>query len=129
MIHAAALFSSLASLGLICLIYACNVLAPRDSWLRAEWLASILLSLLTGLFPLALAASLTGLWGAISEGITLGAILSASADLTSLAATIATVVVFRAILKANAASRANPDNITPRPTKPHVASRVMKKAA
>ncbi|MBT8415815.1 MAG: hypothetical protein KJO42_00085, partial [Silicimonas sp.] len=113
MIHAAALFSSLASLGLICLIYAFNVQAPRDSWLRAEWFASILLSLLTGLFPLALAASLTGLWGVISEGITLVAILAASADLTGLAAIVTTVVVFRAILKANAASQDALDKITP----------------
>ncbi|MGK7652814.1 hypothetical protein ACSQ76_10500 [Roseovarius sp. B08] len=132
MIHAAALFSSLASLALAFLIYSCHVLASRDSRLRAEWLTSIFLSLLTGLFPLSLAASVTGLWDVFSAGITLDAIIAASADLASLATLTATVIVFRSMLKANAASRAVPSNIMPLPplgTDSHVGTTAMKDGA
>lgn len=132
MIHAAALFSSLVSLGLISAIYACTVLSPQGSWLRTEWFTSILLSLLTGLFPLGLAASLTGLWGALAGGLALGAAPGAIADLVSLAAVVATVAVFRATLKANAAPREAPDNVSPlspRPAGPPHAAGTVKKAA
>ncbi|MHA6346605.1 hypothetical protein [Roseivivax sp. CAU 1761] len=118
MIHTAALFASIASFGLICAIYFCNFMAPRGSWLRTEMLASILLSLLTGLFPLALAASLVGLWTALTGGVSLGAILSAGTDLVSIATVIATGLVFRRAVKATYGRPVEPDNVAPFPAPP-----------
>ena len=66
--HAAALLSSLASLGLVCAIYACNILSRPGSPWRSEILAMILLALLTGIFPLAATASLVGLWDVLTGG-------------------------------------------------------------
>jgi hypothetical protein len=119
MIHTAALVSSLAALGLTCAIHACTILAPRDSWLRAEVLTAILLSLLTGFFPLALGAALFGLWQALSAGALLASVLAGGADLLSLAAVVASVVVFRATLRAGLRQRlAAAASVTPFPPRP-----------
>ena len=102
MIHTAALASGLASLGVVLALYACHVMSPRGSWVRGEVPQSILLSLLTGLFPLALGTSLTGLWLAVSEGLALSSVLEAGTDLVSLGAVLATIAMLRITLVAKA---------------------------
>jgi len=135
MIHAAAFFSSLASLVLIFAIHACNNLVPRGSWLRAEVVTAILLSLLTGLYPIAVTAALTGLWQGVAGSLSGGAALSPAAigaDLASLAAVIATALVFRHTLKAGAVRRRASDNVTPltpRPDAPRPGPQTMRRAA
>lgn len=132
MLHTAALAASLTSLGLVCAIYFCNILSRPGSWFRGEMLAMILLSLLTGLFPLAFAASLAGLLGALTGGVTLAAFLSAGIDLVSVGAVIATMIMFRALVKATYRTASGPGTITPltpRPPQAGSASRPLKKAA
>lgn len=98
--HTVAIVSSLISLGLACALYACNVLTRPGSWLRNDMLAATFLSLLTGLFPLAVAATVAGLWQALTGGISLVAVLSAGADLVAVGAILTTTFVFRAVVKA-----------------------------
>jgi predicted membrane protein len=100
MLHTAAIFAGLASLCLISATYYINIYSSKDSWLRASVIAMILLSLLTGLFPLAAAASVAGLWEILSGGLSWAAVLSAGVDLLAVATVLATVVVFRALVKA-----------------------------
>jgi cation transporter-like permease len=116
--HAAAIAASLASLGLVCAIYYCNILARPSSWLRSEMLAMILLSLLTGLFPLAVTAAIAGLWQALTGGISVIALVSAGADLAAVAAILASIWVFRALVEATYRIRVGPDNVTPLSPKP-----------
>lgn len=127
--HTVALVASLASLGLVCAIYYCNILARPGSWLRGDMLAMILLSLLTGLFPLALAAGLAGLLNALSGGISAAAVLSAGADLTGLGAVLATVVVFRALVRATYRKQPVTTNVTPLTPSSGPAPRKIRKAA
>ncbi len=115
MIHTAALGASLISLGLVLALYACHILAPRGSWVQGEVPQSILLSLLTGFFPLGLATSLTGLWQAVSGGASLTAILAAGTDLVSMGAVVATVVMLRITLVA----KGRIDAGLPRAAAPH----------
>lgn len=98
--HTVAIVSSLTSLGLACALYVCNVLTRPGSWLRSDMLAATFLSLLTGLFPLAIAATAVGLWQALTGGISLVAMLSAGADLVAVGAILTTAFVFRAIVNA-----------------------------
>lgn len=111
--HAIALVASLTSLGLVCVLYYCSVHARPRSWLRGDMLAMILVAFLTGLFPLALISALLGLWGAISGVSSAASVLPAGADLASLGAIVATIVVFRALVKANSARLAEPANVAP----------------
>ena len=97
--HAAAILSSLGSLGLVCAIYACNILSRPGSPWRSEILAMILLALLTGIFPLAATASLVGLWEVLTGGLTVTALLAAGADLAAVAACVAAIWVFRALVR------------------------------
>lgn len=118
MYHSVALAASLASLGLICAIYYCNILARPSSWLRSEMLAMILLSVLTGLFPLAVTASIAGFSRALSDGISVMALISGGADLAAVAAILASVWVFRALVKATYRNQVGPNNITPLTPRP-----------
>lgn len=116
--HSVALAASLASLALICAIYYCNILSRPSSWLRSEMLAMILLSLLTGLFPLAVTAAIAGLWQALTGGPSVIALVSAGADLAAVAAIMVGVWVFRALVRATYRNRVEPDNVTPLSPKP-----------
>lgn len=116
--HTVALASSLASLGLICAIYYCNIFARPSSWLRSEMLAMILLSVLTGLFPLAVTAAIAGLWQALTGGLSVIALISAGADLAAVAAIVVCVWVFRALVKATYRVKVEPNNVTPLSPKP-----------
>jgi hypothetical protein len=130
--HSAALFASIASLGLICAIYYCNILSRRDSLLRSDTLAMILLALLTGMFPLALTASLVGLWMTLSAGFSVAAFLSAGVDLASFGAVAATIIVGRILVKATYRTENEPDNVTPltpRPVSTGPARRTRRMAA
>lgn len=116
--HTVALAASLASLGLVCAIYYCNVLARPTSRLRSETLAMILLALLTGLFPLAAAATIAGLWQALTGGVSLVALVAGGADLAAVAAILASVWVFRALVRATYRTQGGPHRITPLSPKP-----------
>ncbi|WP_323768840.1 hypothetical protein [Marinovum sp.] len=90
-------------------------------------MGSILLSLWTGLLPLALAGSLVGLWAVIAGDVSMTAILATGADLLSFSLVIATVRVFRVTIKASYAQPAAPTNVTPfapRPVGPGAGLRV-----
>ena len=130
--HVIAVFASLASLGLICAIYYCTLRARPGSWLRSELIAMIQISLFTCLLPLALAAALVGLWEAFSGGISVAAVLSSGADLASLGASLVTMLIFRALVKATFSRHSGPTNITPlvpkSPSPAPTASRVRKAA-
>jgi hypothetical protein len=103
--HTAAVFASVTSLGLICMIYYCNILSPKGSWLRNDVIATILLSLLTGLFPLAVVASLFGLWKVAAGGLSPTAILAAGADMLAIGAIVTAYCVSRALVKATYRTR------------------------
>lgn len=113
-----AIAASLASLGLICAIYYANILARPNSPMRSEMLAMIFLSVLTGLFPLAVTATIVTLWQALTGGVSVVALLSAGADLVAVAAILASVWVFRALVKATYRTKAAPDTTTPLSPKP-----------
>lgn len=119
MLHSSiGLMAGLASLGLICAIYYCNIRAPERSWLRSEMVAMVLLALLVGLFPLALGASVYELWAAQAGGLSLSWLEQSGLNLAGLAAVLATVLVLRATLKATWRNRSMGDNVTPFPTRP-----------
>ena len=111
--HVAAIAASLIALGLIGAIYYCNIIARPGSWARSEMLGMILLSLFTGLFPLAVAASAVGLWEAFTQGAGLKSALFATTDLVAIAGIVATVLVFRALLRATYRTSKTPNNVTP----------------
>ncbi|SDI69840.1 hypothetical protein SAMN04488026_100610 [Aliiruegeria lutimaris] len=65
------------------------------------------------MFPLGFAGSLIGFSGGLADGISVAAMLSAVADLVSLGAAIATVLVFRSLVKATYRKARDPGNVTP----------------
>lgn len=132
--HLIALGTSLASLALIGAIYYCNVLSSPRSWLRSDMLGMIFLSILTGVLPIALTSSVVGLWRAFANGIDMNAFVSAGFDLAGMAGVIATLMVFRTLIRIAHRNHAAPSNVTPltpRPAAPRGTrgTRQMKKAA
>lgn len=128
--HTIALLASLASLGLTCALYYCNITARPGSFLRSEMLTMMLLAFLTGILPLAIGASLVGLWKVVTGGLSFAAILAAGADLLAIGALVIMTFVFRALVKATRHSRTGPSSFQPpaRPTgTPQTSS--MRKAA
>lgn len=109
----ATIATSLVSLALVSAIYYCNIRARPGSWLRGDMLAMILLAMLTGLYPPAAAATVVSLWKTVSGEFGLDAVLSAGVELASLAAVIATALVFRALVKATYRARRAPTTLTP----------------
>ena len=116
--HAAAILSSLGSLGLVCAIYACNILSRPGSPWRSDILAMILLALLTGIFPLAATASLVGLWDVLTGGLTIAALVAAGADLVAVAACLAAIWVFRALVRETYRAPAPTGTAVPDPGSP-----------
>lgn len=109
--HTVALLASLTSLGLVCAIYFCNITSRPQSWLRSEMLTMILLSLFTGVFPIAIFGAMAGIWSVISGGLSLAAVLGAGADLLAIAAIGATFVIFRATARASYHAYKNTANV------------------
>lgn len=132
MLHSAALSSSLTALGLTCAIYYCNVQSPQKSWLRSEMIGMILLAVLTGVFPLAASATAAAMWQVVSGGLSLQSLLSAGFDIGSLAAVVATVMIFAATVRATPRTPVRPNNVTPlkpRTVAPRSSGGKMRKAA
>lgn len=111
--YLAALISSLACLAIVSTIYYCNIRAHPDSRLCSEVFAMMLLAFLTGLFPLALATSVAGFWDIVTGGLSLASVLSAGVELVSVGATVATIIVFRALVKATYRKSDGGADITP----------------
>lgn len=92
-----AIITSLISLGAISAIYGCRRFSRPGSWMRGELIDMILISLLAGFFPLALTASVMGIWGTLddlSTGFSLSALQSAGLDVLGLVFVLLTLVIF-----------------------------------
>ena len=127
----AALAASLGSLALVTGMYFCNIRARPASWLKSEVLAMILLALLTGLFPFACAMSLVGLWDLLFNAGPTSTAVAAGGNLASLAILVATIAIFRALVRATY-RQGVPDRVapfTPRPLDPGATPRSVKRAA
>lgn len=127
--HIVSVAASLASFGLICATYYCNIRARRQSWFRSEMLAMILLSLFTGLFPLAVAASVVGLWEVLTEDGSIESFLLGGTDLLAVVLIVSTLVVIRAIVRATYPTRTDPDNVLPLSPRPAAKTAIRRKAA
>lgn len=113
MLHTAAIIASFSSLGLICAIYYSNFLSRPGSWLRADISAAIQISFLVGLFPIGLAASVVGLWQALTGGVSLAALMVAGTDVLSFAASIATMLLFRETVRKTYRLPTDPTRVSP----------------
>lgn len=132
MLHTAALFTGLASLALISLLYAIELHAPKHSALRDDSVLMIVVSLLIGAFTMAVAECLVGLRPLMAGGLSLETAVAAGSELVALAGVLLTMVVFRALVVAIRRRRVVPDNVTPltpRPAAPDAPPPTMKKAA
>ena len=112
------LAASLGSLGLVCAIFYCNIIARPNSWLGSEMLAMILLSLLVEVYPVGLFGPVVGLWNVGTAGLSAASVVSAGADILGLCAAVATAVVFRSLVKATNRKERGPGNITPLSPRP-----------
>ena len=81
MLHTIALGAAIVSLGLLSAIYFCNFMSRPTSALRSEVVSMILISLLTGIFTLAVTATLVGFWFSLSGGVSMAALLDAGTDI------------------------------------------------
>ncbi len=137
MLHSIALVTGLASLALTGALFFINLRTRPDSWMRGELVASVLLPLLTGFFPLATATGLLGLWSLATGGLGAIALGAAGADLVGLAAVVATVLLFRKLVIETNRRAAEPSNViplapqpeTPRPVSPRKPEGPRRKAA
>lgn len=116
--HTLALLASLASLGLIAAIYTCNNLSHPTSRLRSEVFVTTLVALFTGMFVIALASAVVGVWQVAMNGWSWTALAAGGADVISLVALVATLLVFRMVVRAPQHTDAKPDNITPLTPRP-----------
>ncbi len=132
MLHTASLIAGLIALICAVALYGMNIRTRPTSRLRSDFWGSMFLALLTGLFPLAAAGSLVGMWRLLQGGVTVEELLAGGADVVSLAAVVATVLVLRALVVATYRPSALPDNVTPltpRPLAPRRAATRLKKRA
>ncbi|MBV2361587.1 hypothetical protein KUH32_17620 [Thalassococcus sp. CAU 1522] len=130
MSHVFALATSLFCFGLVCAIYATTMKARPDSWLRGETLQGIMVSLLTGFLPLAITATLAGLWKIATSALGLSSFLSAGVELTSAASLVLTFAILRAlIVAANRGAAENVVPLSPRPNAPMPSGGSQRKAA
>lgn len=130
--HYTSFLASLASLVLMAAVYYCNYISSENSWLRSGTLQMILLSLLTGIFCLAVPATIIGVLGVATGGLSLSTITNSGLELASIAMIVVTVALFRnAVQRTNRAYR-TPHNVTPltpRPAAPNTGRGSLKKAA
>ncbi len=89
-----AIITSLISLGAISAIYGCRRFSRPGSWMRGELIDMILISFLAGFLPLALTASVMGIWDDLSAGVSLSALQSAGLDVLGLVFVLLTLVIF-----------------------------------
>lgn len=99
MYDSAALIASVVSLALVLALYFSQVIARPGSLMQGETVFSLLLACLTGMFPLALAASILDLLHVVQGGGGMGALVSAGSDLISLGILVAVVLVFGATVR------------------------------
>lgn len=126
------ILASIGSLVLICAIYYINVMSSPHSWLRKEIATMVPLAFLVGIYPLALVGSIVQLSGVLNAGLSMNAVMLAGTDLLALALSLATIMVFRSLVKTTGRNAATPDNVTPltpRPVHRGPTLRPMKKAA
>ncbi len=102
-----AIITSLVCLTAVCAIYGCRVFAQPASWLRGELIDMLLIALLSGFFPLALTASIIGIWDDLSNGFSLSALQSAGLDFLGLVLVFLTFVIFIAAARATAREASN----------------------
>ncbi|MGP1354957.1 hypothetical protein [Roseicyclus sp.] len=127
-----ALVSSLACLALVAAIYSCNILSAPRSRLRGEMLAMILLSLLVSVFPIALAATGVVAWQVVAGSGETSIVVAAIVLPVSAAAVAATILVFRALVRATYRGSSVPTNVTPlapQPKTPPASPRVSRDSA
>ena len=83
--HYTSFLASLSSLVLMAAVYYCNYLSDKGSWLRSEMLQMILLSLLTGIFCLAVPATVLGVVGVLTGGLSLATLTGSGLEIASIA--------------------------------------------
>lgn len=130
--HYTSFFASLASLTLMAVVYYCNYLSGKDSWLRSETLQMVLLSLLTGIFCLAVPATVIGIVQVATGGISLATVTNSGLEIGSIVMILATAAIFRKAVKRTNHSSSTPHNVTPltpRPVAPNSGRGGMRKAA
>lgn len=95
-----AIIASIICLGAVSAIYCSRVFSKPGSWFRGEVVDMLLISLLSGFFPLALAASLMGLQDDLGNGFSSSAMRSAGLDFIALFVLGASFMIFLALVKA-----------------------------
>lgn len=113
MTPAIAAAASLACLALMASIYYCNLLSGPKSWLRADILAMLLLSLLVGIFPAGAVGTVMVLIDTIAGLPQSLAISSLFLEMISIVALIGTVVLFRGLLRSIYGVVVEPTGVTP----------------
>lgn len=132
MLHTATLVASITALVCAMALYSIQLRPRHGGGDLSEFCGSLLLALLTGLMPMAIAGCLVGLWSVFRGGASLSALMSGGLDLVSLAGVVATGLVLRALVKATYRGGATPGKVTPftpRPVAPQRTSPRMKRAA
>ncbi len=127
-----ALVGSLASLGLICAIYFCNVLSRPGSWMRAELVTMAMLAWLVGFFVMGVSSLVLELAPLAQGEFKLDALMSTGIDLVSIGAIAATMLLFGATARSSRHEAQTPNNVTPltpRPVAPIAPRQTMRKAA
>ncbi len=110
--------ASVLSLALTATIYACNIRShPTSPW-RSDMLAMIVLALLTGILPIAVAGTGVLGWSLVSAASLGGAAITLGAIAASAALLVATFLVFRATVRATPRAAVLPPNVTPLTPRP-----------
>ena len=118
MLHTIALGAAIVSLGLLSAIYFCNFMSRPTSALRSEVVSMILIALLTGIFTLAVTATLVGFWFSLSGGVSMAALLGAGTDIAAAAVVVACGLVFRAIVRRTYRTDSASATVTPLTPRP-----------
>ena len=119
MYHSTAIFSGLASLGLAAMIYYCTILSRPGGMARSEMLTMILMSLLVGIYPLAIISSVMALVSLVAGGVSLQSLMAGGLDLLSLGLVLVTFGVLRALVRASYRGHSSPTGVTPLEPRPH----------
>ncbi|PRY94179.1 hypothetical protein [Donghicola tyrosinivorans] len=130
--HLIALLSSVTCLTLMAMVYYCKFLTGQRSWLRSDVIQMNLLAILTGLFSLALPATIMGLLGVTATGFSFATLGNSAIEIASAAAITATVWLYVSAVKRGNSEARFSDNVmpfTPTPPAPRTPTRPMKKAA
>lgn len=118
MYHFIGLAFGLATLGLVSAIYFSLALSRSDSWSRGDIVQSILLALLTGMFPLSTAILAKNLWLMFTDDAGPISYFGMGMDLVGVGLIAAALMVFGATVRATSLKAKNADNVSPLPTRP-----------